>query len=812
MRQHMLQTQQVTEDTKQCKLRHWCFCGPGQEEYGIACSNKPNGAWDRIARETTQIFEEASHPIFHCAELFSTGDVMSKRSRQTVHFQSTTQTKTIIFHTFLACSQLCIYAAVCDWFDRCNRNQEDHRREGLKLATAHLTKLAHRKGLTASGNRMRDNEVNCKIVAEVSQEAGVSTELGKKQCFVTRLSLDDSEGSTLVRREFALPPSDRNSHLLCALKINVHIGPIWEATTTYLAGLHSIEVLMLRNRTQTCSWVPIRWWFESRRLSSTRFGKIRCWRNGQTSLLAKKILTARRKMINFKCLEQFKTQYQMNWNVPLNRKLTQKSPWTWAIWKWLTKMIFCHEAWWSKQRTSSWRSELGSIVSLSETISEMSQMWNAVLNGCTWSRKNQFGAAPTWSVLWPEVMRQCLCPGWNADTLETSLLTIAACTHVDLTERASMDTVRGCFRHWKHTARLRQEREWAVFYPDVQEVMSSEWVYWLWQPVSLCPGTQGDKPNNVWSDLKHVRAHGHGEFSDPWSELWSDVVLQEVHDQHNLYVRSRAPACSERAHGLRCFQSLSPDRACDTWLEDPQVIWKSVHLMIHWSLSLHLDTEHTHGSEYAHFAVRRATARTQWYRLLAGAFKILRKTRQVTITEWSKKEGHDWKSNSQSGSCTFAERTCRKNVHTNFYLTEMRQHSEADFEESTAHSSTRAVCSLDLMRRVHDSFPNTLARIDAKKGVHCNVIWSHRNFVVYHLRLVFGEFPDHRSSTSPIGPWRRNMLAILCDHWCLQRSVLLRRLTCNCPKILRGRCILSTHTDGIFSDQKNAGSVLGTPL
>ena len=25
----------------------------------------------------------------------------------------------------------------------------------------------------------------------------------------------------------------------------------------------------------------------------------------------------------------------------------------------------------------------------------------------------------------------------------------------------------------------------------------------------------GYKPNNVWSDLKHVRAHEHGERSDP---------------------------------------------------------------------------------------------------------------------------------------------------------------------------------------------------------------------------------------------------------------------------------------------------------
>ena len=26
---------------------------------------------------------------------------------------------------------------------------------------------------------------------------------------------------------------------------------------------------------------------------------------------------------------------------------------------------------------------------------------------------------------------------------------------------------------------------------------------------SSCPGGKGDKPNNVWSDLKHLRVHAH---------------------------------------------------------------------------------------------------------------------------------------------------------------------------------------------------------------------------------------------------------------------------------------------------------------
>ena len=35
----------------------------------------------------------------------------------------------------------------------------------------------------------------------------------------------------------------------------------------------------------------------------------------------------------------------------------------------------------------------------------------------------------------------------------------------------------------------------------------------------------GYKSNNVWNGLKRVRTREHGECSDPWSELSSDVVL-----------------------------------------------------------------------------------------------------------------------------------------------------------------------------------------------------------------------------------------------------------------------------------------------
>ena len=46
-----------------------------------------------IARRMTQKFEEeASHPIFCCAEPFLQGDLKSKKDKETIHFQCTTQT------------------------------------------------------------------------------------------------------------------------------------------------------------------------------------------------------------------------------------------------------------------------------------------------------------------------------------------------------------------------------------------------------------------------------------------------------------------------------------------------------------------------------------------------------------------------------------------------------------------------------------------------------------------------------------------------------------------------------------------------
>ena len=88
-----------------------CFCVTGHEKvWYLSWSNRPNGAWDRIARETTLKFEEASHPIFNCSEPSSKGDLKSKKGKQTIHFLSTTQRNKSSFVLFWHATS-CVFAS-----------------------------------------------------------------------------------------------------------------------------------------------------------------------------------------------------------------------------------------------------------------------------------------------------------------------------------------------------------------------------------------------------------------------------------------------------------------------------------------------------------------------------------------------------------------------------------------------------------------------------------------------------------------------------------------------------------------------------
>ena len=89
----------------------------------------------------------------------------------------------MITRTILACSQLCIYAAVRVRFDQNNQNKKALHRDVPELHEADLTNLTHRKDLNCFRETEGETAKNIKSIVQVSQDAGFSVECGKGQYF-----------------------------------------------------------------------------------------------------------------------------------------------------------------------------------------------------------------------------------------------------------------------------------------------------------------------------------------------------------------------------------------------------------------------------------------------------------------------------------------------------------------------------------------------------------------------------------------------------------------------------------------------------
>ena len=166
------------------------------------CPNKPAGEWGRIARKMTQKFEEASRPIFDCAQPFLKGDIKSTKCKQTISF-SEYDSNQFLFALYWRATSYASTPQCVSGLIRKNQNKEAWLREVPELSEADLENVTHRKDLTASGDRVQDSRDN-KTIAHVSQEAGFSAQVGNGQFFVTRLSITNEVSWTLVCREYTL--------------------------------------------------------------------------------------------------------------------------------------------------------------------------------------------------------------------------------------------------------------------------------------------------------------------------------------------------------------------------------------------------------------------------------------------------------------------------------------------------------------------------------------------------------------------------------------------------------------------------------
>ena len=137
------------------------FCGPGPQRVGYrSCSNKPNGAWKRIVRRMTQIFEETAHQVCFFLKLSCSRKEMSSPRRASRPFTFVAQPRQkkpslILFwhETSNACTPRCVVGLI--------GTLEIEKLIVVKVRncqTEDLANMSHRRDLTVSENRVRVNE------------------------------------------------------------------------------------------------------------------------------------------------------------------------------------------------------------------------------------------------------------------------------------------------------------------------------------------------------------------------------------------------------------------------------------------------------------------------------------------------------------------------------------------------------------------------------------------------------------------------------------------------------------------------------
>ena len=89
-----------------------------QDMNDVGIVNRPEGAWNHVAKRMVQEFANTKHPIFVCVELFVWGAMRVVKGTQATQFQAATRNKMFIIGRILECNSLLIIAAVCVEYGR----------------------------------------------------------------------------------------------------------------------------------------------------------------------------------------------------------------------------------------------------------------------------------------------------------------------------------------------------------------------------------------------------------------------------------------------------------------------------------------------------------------------------------------------------------------------------------------------------------------------------------------------------------------------------------------------------------------------
>ena len=198
----------------------------------------------------TQKFDRASPPIFYVLNNSEKEISSPRRASRPFTFRVRLKQRQSLLALCLACSQLCIYAAVCVWCDQYSQNKEARHREGLELSADDLTTLTHLKKLNCFGRPNARLQTQQTFLLTCHKRQVFQQKLEKGHCFVTQLSISYSERFNTTSQQ------SKFRHGMC---FEGQCVAVLGAKTPNSAGLHSIEVLMpaKKQNIPNCSWVLI---------------------------------------------------------------------------------------------------------------------------------------------------------------------------------------------------------------------------------------------------------------------------------------------------------------------------------------------------------------------------------------------------------------------------------------------------------------------------------------------------------------------------------------------------------------------------
>ena len=120
--------------------RSLVFLGPGPQEtwYGTY-TDKPDGSWDRMAKEMMDNFSGSRHPIFRASSAFERRELRSNVGRKkSIHFNGSNENIELLLRTVISANQLSVYRAVADL---CDEVPKRIRAPGKPAAPKHVDKV-----------------------------------------------------------------------------------------------------------------------------------------------------------------------------------------------------------------------------------------------------------------------------------------------------------------------------------------------------------------------------------------------------------------------------------------------------------------------------------------------------------------------------------------------------------------------------------------------------------------------------------------------------------------------------------------------